>query len=111
MGIYSMREGAESAEGAEGIEGEVVGAEEVEVEMIGGSHQTGEAEEQRGAIHLVPFLTPRDGFGCDGCEKSFPSGKELRGCRRCDYDVCARCYEFANAKPSEWRQVFQCEAL
>lgn len=46
----------------------------------------------------VAFETPRPGFGCDDCEKSFPAGTMLYGCRECNYDLCEDC-DGASSRP------------
>eukprot|EP00757_Euglenozoa_sp_SAG-D1_P009729 gene9729-3080_t len=49
------------------------------------------AHECPGKHTLQDFVTYHDGFCCDGCGHSIPFGRPLKGCRRCDYDVCFRC--------------------
>merc|ERR1712130_36169 len=40
---------------------------------------------------LVKFPTPQDGWYCSKCDYEFPKGTMLYGCRKCDYDLCAKC--------------------
>ena len=40
---------------------------------------------------LKAFATPHARFNCDLCGADQPSGAAMRGCRRCEYDICAVC--------------------
>ena len=40
---------------------------------------------------LVQFNTPRGGFGCDHCGSRVPVGAAMRGCRKCNFDLCEAC--------------------
>jgi tetratricopeptide (TPR) repeat protein len=41
---------------------------------------------------LAPFINPSASDGCcDGCMNLIPQGKEVYGCRQCNFDLCGRC--------------------
>lgn len=40
---------------------------------------------------LESYKTKYDDYSCSHCEKKFPRGTILRGCRICDYDTCVTC--------------------
>merc|ERR1712233_294730 len=43
---------------------------------------------------LVRFVVQRSGltFSCDGCKARAPIGSIMYGCRKRNYDLCAKCY-------------------
>jgi hypothetical protein len=45
------------------------------------------------------FRTFYDGYTCSHCMLAFPRKTVLRGCRKCDYDICRNC-DAENAKRS-----------
>lgn len=45
-----------------------------------------------GAHGLIATETPRAGFGCDVCGLLLAVGVAVFSCRRCNHDVCARCF-------------------
>jgi hypothetical protein len=52
----------------------------------------GSASNCGGAHGLTATETPRAGFGCDVCGLSLAVGVAVFSCRRCNHDVCARCF-------------------
>lgn len=40
---------------------------------------------------LKSFKTATSSFVCDVCNEVQPRGSTMRGCRECDWDMCARC--------------------
>jgi hypothetical protein len=58
--------------------------------------------------HLISFVVPNNGFGCNGCKKKLPLGSTIHGCRSCNYDVCDDCFAAAAVSPNEWKQVLNC---
>lgn len=40
---------------------------------------------------LTAFQTPKFKFYCEECQKLFPMGTTLYGCRQCDYELCEAC--------------------
>ena len=42
---------------------------------------------------LIEFLTHDDLFRCDACDTSHAVGEVMYGCRACNYDLCAPCYD------------------
>merc|ERR1711964_151150 len=39
------------------------------------------------------FRTPTDKYNCDVCkQRGFPKNSRMYGCRKCDWDMCAKCY-------------------
>ncbi len=48
---------------------------------------------------LKPFITARDGYGCNLCSTRYPAGTTLYSCRKCDggYDECHSCYATVTA--------------
>ena len=43
---------------------------------------------------LLRFSTPRSGFTCDRCRCAQKANSTMFGCRACDYDACAQCFEY-----------------
>eukprot|EP00927_Polykrikos_kofoidii_P065367 TRINITY_DN61123_c0_g1_i1.p1 TRINITY_DN61123_c0_g1~~TRINITY_DN61123_c0_g1_i1.p1 ORF type:complete len:591 (-),score=42.05 TRINITY_DN61123_c0_g1_i1:132-1718(-) len=46
---------------------------------------------------LQRYVTPMDGFSCDGCAKSLPKGSVTEFCRTCDFDLCTDCVRTGRA--------------
>eukprot|EP00746_Dinoflagellata_sp_MGD_P011726 gnl/MRDRNA2_/MRDRNA2_124718_c0_seq1.p1 gnl/MRDRNA2_/MRDRNA2_124718_c0~~gnl/MRDRNA2_/MRDRNA2_124718_c0_seq1.p1 ORF type:complete len:792 (+),score=147.75 gnl/MRDRNA2_/MRDRNA2_124718_c0_seq1:94-2469(+) len=42
---------------------------------------------------LDALWTPADHWSCSTCKKAFKKGTLLHGCRTCNYDECANCYD------------------
>eukprot|EP00747_Dinoflagellata_sp_TGD_P086514 gnl/TRDRNA2_/TRDRNA2_163308_c0_seq1.p1 gnl/TRDRNA2_/TRDRNA2_163308_c0~~gnl/TRDRNA2_/TRDRNA2_163308_c0_seq1.p1 ORF type:complete len:536 (+),score=141.17 gnl/TRDRNA2_/TRDRNA2_163308_c0_seq1:58-1608(+) len=43
--------------------------------------------------NLKGFLTDRPGYVCDFCGETQAERSRMAGCKRCDYDLCARCHK------------------
>jgi len=41
--------------------------------------------------NMHSFVTNKANFNCDMCQKRFPMGTVLYGCRACNFDACAEC--------------------
>jgi hypothetical protein len=59
----------------------------------------GSAADCPGAHGLAQTQTPRFGFGCDCCGASLAAGVRVYCCRRCNHDVCERCFADAKGVP------------
>lgn len=57
----------------------------------------------QGGHDLNPFPTEEDDWSCSICEKDFPEGTTLYGCRTCDFDVCGECLKTLPLKKSGGR--------
>jgi len=70
-----------------------------------------------GGHHLQPFSSDENGWNCNCCQKIFPIGTTLHGCRKCNYDICSKCVKHQQAfcvgevverrdKGKEWRMGY-----
>ena len=48
-----------------------------------------------GGHGLDLFLSPNASFGCNGCGESVDEGDGMYGCRECNHDLCAACFQAA----------------
>eukprot|EP01062_Namystynia_karyoxenos_P068615 TRINITY_DN6344_c0_g1_i1.p1 TRINITY_DN6344_c0_g1~~TRINITY_DN6344_c0_g1_i1.p1 ORF type:complete len:281 (+),score=68.29 TRINITY_DN6344_c0_g1_i1:96-938(+) len=49
--------------------------------------------------HALTQWIGDDGLFCDGCLRDVPPGSSMHGCRKCDWDLCARCAAAAGRAP------------
>jgi hypothetical protein len=46
---------------------------------------------------MITFRTPHSSFACDMCGTLLPKDSALHGCRACNFDMCQKCLEEAEA--------------